>query len=296
MGILFPISFSMLTVLYCYVEMIIKKKSGFTLMELLIIVALIAIIATAMIILLNPMQQINKARDAQTKSNLSTLKKAFEDYYNDKSCYPKPNEVCYNAKAQYAPLEAIICNICGNQSAPPNFANFSPYLSHLPCDPRSPTRNYLYQVDDVTCPKWYRVYSELDNKTDQIIDDLACSGESCGPPPNYGFDYGVTSPNIDLQRTVLFLCFDTNGACNACGGGTYESCNDPALSPGCQTYKKFYPSYIACCEENSICTATYYCKYAITSECIACGYSNGDCIATGKCKLPIQTKRGSCPL
>lgn len=69
-------------------------KKAFTLMELLIIIALIAIIATVVLILLNPWQQIAKAQDSRRKNDLATFRKVLEDYYNDKGCYPKPNEVC----------------------------------------------------------------------------------------------------------------------------------------------------------------------------------------------------------
>ncbi|PIP14675.1 hypothetical protein COX47_03920 [Candidatus Roizmanbacteria bacterium CG23_combo_of_CG06-09_8_20_14_all_35_49] len=68
---------------------------GFTLMELLIVIAIIAILATIAIVLLNPMQQISKAQDGRRKNDLATFQKVLEDYYNDKGCYPRPNEVCY---------------------------------------------------------------------------------------------------------------------------------------------------------------------------------------------------------
>ena len=269
-----------------------KKNFGFTLMELLIIVALIAIVATAFLVLLNPMQQINKARDSQKKSDLDLLKKTFEDYYNDKSCYPRINEVCYNAKPVYASTEAITCNICGNKTAPPNFANFSPYLPHLPCDSQSPIKDYLYQVDEIACPKWYRIYSELYNKDDSAINDLTCDGESCGPKPNFGYNFGVSSPNTDLERSNAFNCFDQSGACNSCG--TISTCEDPDVAPGCQIYKKFYPSYSSCCEDNNLCGGVYYCTYSVTGECIRCGYNSSECNDTGKC-VPLSLRRNRCP-
>lgn len=272
----------------------LKKNSGFTLMELLIIVALIAVIATTVLILLNPMQQINKAKDSQRKHDMDVLRKTFEDYYNDKSCYPKPNEVCYNAKSQYAPSEAIICNICGNESAPLNFSNFSPYLPKLPCDPESPRKEFLYQVDDLVCPKWFRVYSKLNVKDDQAINDLACSGEACGPKPVYGYNFGVTSPNIDLERASAFYCYAREKACNGCGL-SYQTCLNPDLNPGCQKYKKIYPSLSGCCEDNNLCVANnYYCTYIVTGECISCGYSSSECNATGKCAGGSTKRNSSC--
>lgn len=272
--------------------MILKKNSGFTLLELLIVVALIAIIATAFLILFNPMQQIFKAQDSKKKSELNVLKNSFEDYYNDKNCYPKPNEVCYDAKDTYALLEAITCNICGSQTSPLNYSNISPYIKSLPCDPKSPASNYLYQVDSLTCPKWFKVYSELGYKNDPIIKDLGCTTESCGPKPNYGYDFGVASPNIDLEKTSSFYCFNNGRNCNSCGS-SYEACN---TRYSCQSYKKFYPSYGACCGDNNICPNTYFCTYIVTGTCIECGSSSNECISTGKCQMTPQStiKSGSC--
>lgn len=267
----------------------LHKNPGFTLMELMIIVSLIAIIATAVLILFNPLQQINKARDSKRKSELNALKKTFEDFYNDKSCYPQPSEVCYNAKSEYAPSEAITCNICGNNASSPSL---SPYIEKLPCDPISPTKNYLYQVDDLTCPKWFRLYSELSSKSDLIINEIECDEESCGPKPFFGYDLGVASPNIDLERATTFVCYAQEHTCNNCG--SYERCNDPNLARGCQLYKKFYSSYSSCCQDNNICVNTYYCTYIVTSECIQCGYNGSECNATGKCKAGT-VKRGACP-
>lgn len=261
-------------------------KQSFTIIEIIIVITLIALVASGTLALLNPWQQMNKGYDAQRKKNLDTLRKTLEDWYNDKNCYPKPSEICYNAQLQYAPDEAITCNICGNHSSSPSS---SPYLEKFPCDPESPKKNFLYQVDNITCPKWYRVYSKLSNENDQTINDLGCAKDACGLRPYYGYNYGVASPNTDLEKSSLYNCYTNSLTCNACGS-SYTICQS---QPGCQTYKKFYSSYTNCCEANSICTP-YYCTYIITSACIQCGYNGADCLATGKCK-PGTIKKSSCP-
>lgn len=264
-----------------------KKYSGFTLLEILIVVSLLAIIGTAIIIFLNPVQQINKANDSKKKSDLNVLKNKLEDYYNDKNCYPKLEEVCYNAKDQYADTEPKICNICGSNPLSPLF---SPYMEELPCDPESPRKEFLYQVDNLICPKWYKVYSDLSFKSDPIINELGCFAESCGPEPLYGYDFAVTSPNTGVQTSSKYYCISSNGTCNSCGT-TYSDC---LVSMGCQLYKKFYSSYSTCCTENMSCSGTYYCTYSITHECIECGHSGSECILSGKCE-PDTLKKNSCP-
>ena len=194
-----------------------KLLRGFTLMELLIIIPLIALLAAAVLVFFNPKRMIEKSWDGKRKHELSELKKVLEDWYNDKHCYPKPSEICYDS---VGPNNT--CHICGSQSP---IRDFSPYLSRLPCDPQYPNKNYLYQVNDTNCPTWYRIYADLSlsdyKNNDPSTEELGCYSQSCGPAPNYGYDYGVTSGNIDLEISSSFA-YCANSGCNACG--TYKDC------------------------------------------------------------------------
>ena len=57
-----------------------NKKGGFTLLELLIVIAIIAILSVALVIVLNPAETLKKSRDAQRISDLSTVKTAIGLY------------------------------------------------------------------------------------------------------------------------------------------------------------------------------------------------------------------------
>lgn len=57
-----------------------KKNNGFTLLELLIVIAIIAILSVALVLVLNPSETLKKSRDAQRMSDLSTLKTAIGLY------------------------------------------------------------------------------------------------------------------------------------------------------------------------------------------------------------------------
>ncbi len=57
-----------------------SKKKGFTLLELLIVIAIIAILSVIIIFVLNPAETLRKARDTQRMSDLNTLKTALGLY------------------------------------------------------------------------------------------------------------------------------------------------------------------------------------------------------------------------
>jgi len=61
---------------------------GFTLVELLIVIALLGIIATIVIATINPIEQANKARDAGYKNDASELVSAVQRYYASQNQFP----------------------------------------------------------------------------------------------------------------------------------------------------------------------------------------------------------------
>lgn len=57
-----------------------NQHKGFTLLELLIVISIVAILSVALIFVLNPAELLKKSRDAQRISDLSTLKTALAIY------------------------------------------------------------------------------------------------------------------------------------------------------------------------------------------------------------------------
>lgn len=66
----------------------LKTAHGFTLVELLIVIALLGVIATIVIAAINPIEQANRASDAGKKSDASQLVSAIQRYYASHSQYP----------------------------------------------------------------------------------------------------------------------------------------------------------------------------------------------------------------
>lgn len=65
-----------------------RKNTGFTLIEILIVMVLIGILAVALLSAINPVEQIKKARDNQRKSDAAELLNAYDRYYTTQGCYP----------------------------------------------------------------------------------------------------------------------------------------------------------------------------------------------------------------
>lgn len=61
------------------------NKKGFTLVELLIVIAVLAILTAAVVVVLNPAELLRQARDSQRFSDLDTLRSAISLYITDVS-------------------------------------------------------------------------------------------------------------------------------------------------------------------------------------------------------------------
>lgn len=64
------------------------NRKGFTLVELLIVIALLGVLATAVLAAINPIEQINRSRDARMKSDSSQLLAAIDRYYASIQHFP----------------------------------------------------------------------------------------------------------------------------------------------------------------------------------------------------------------
>lgn len=166
--------------------MAIRKTSssvlGFTLIELITSVAVLAIIATISIVTLDPFTQFQKANDARIKSDLSQIEKALEQYYEDNGKYP-------DATASYK-IDSLGTEIDWGTA-------WQPYMNILPKDPRS-DRNYVYYTPD---GQSYYIYANLERDGDSALcnSGLACdplsqlgAGSACGAVCNFG----VSSQNV----------------------------------------------------------------------------------------------------
>ncbi|MFH2019361.1 MAG: type II secretion system protein [bacterium] len=145
------------------------KNSGFTLIEVLIVVSILALLVVSLFA--SFAAQRKKAEDARIKADLESLRIAFEDYYNDHSCYP-PHEWFEDESD------------CGSN-------NLQPYLASIPCNPKT-GMPYVLEYPDPVCSA-FKIYADLANLSDTAL--LKFCVDSGGSTSG---NYGVSSTNTTI--------------------------------------------------------------------------------------------------
>lgn len=177
------------------IRKIYKIQSGFTLIELITVIGIIAILTAMVISIIDPFAQFQKARDAERKSDFAQIRKAVEQYYEDTGKYPSST-----ASFQIVGLNS------GTVDWGTSNANNWPYMNLMPKDPES-SRKYVYYSTGQSF--WLYASLERGSKdTDSCNSGNACSSilsgglgfpgqHACSPngSTNITCNYGVSSPN-----------------------------------------------------------------------------------------------------
>ncbi len=208
-----------------------RAKKGISLVELLIVVTILALLIVIIASGLNPIGLMNKARDSQRKKDLSRIKVAFEEYYNDRACYPSQS---------YIDGTLMNRNFCRS--------SIFTWLKPWPCDPNG--NPYMIVVgDDVDCPKWYKVLTNLENKNDKDIPEnwgtelIHLGGDFTVSMANYGVSSGNISwmeEKMDARCINLGSCYYlVDGVCNSMGNG--------CIGPNCYLGECRSACQVTCC-------------------------------------------------
>lgn len=175
----------------------VKRKKGLTIIELLIVIAIIGLLTT-FVAFVAP-TQLRKARDARRKADLQKIKIAFYDYFFDTDCFPEELPGCGEDFGS------------SGQS----------YLKDFPCDLND--EPYVYAITKKgggKCSQWFQLFTNLENTPDSIIDKIHCR-QGCGPDKNdCNYNYGVASTNVQIYQSCSFAY-----VCSP--GGACESFEDP---------------------------------------------------------------------
>lgn len=166
------------------------KKNGFTFIELVVAIAILAVLVGFVLYTINPFSQFQKSRDARRKADLGQIQKALEQYYEDHQAYPpstgKPTyEIEDTSQSPAIPVP------WGGTTAV-----WQKYIEVMPKDPDG-SKSYVYVVDPGYQMYW--LYASLDRGTN---DPDACSGGVCNN--THGAicggsqcNFGLSSPNTN---------------------------------------------------------------------------------------------------
>jgi prepilin-type N-terminal cleavage/methylation domain-containing protein len=130
-------------------------SAGFTLIEIVLVIALIGLTSTLLISLVNPVQQFKKANDAQRKADLRQLQAVFELYRADQGQYPPTLPVCGAALT----------------------SGTVTYLRKVPCDPKNTGQfRYTYTPTINTYTLTACLENVRDPQKDTTNNALSCTG------------------------------------------------------------------------------------------------------------------------
>lgn len=198
---------------------IVKKRKGITFIEIMVVVAILVLMIIGAVGALNPAELFNRARDAQRKKDLNRIKISFEEYFNDKGCYP----------------DTTMVEKLGSKTNCETHV-FLPWLSYWPCDPKGEAYKILIG-DNVNCPKWYKVMTLLESKRDTQIS----SQGSIDSEPITTANYSVSSGNVPDEIETLGVtcwqggCYYITSSCNWIESCTGSNCYSGNCTPECKT-------------------------------------------------------------
>ena len=161
-----------------------KQQKGFTLIEMILVIALISSLAMVALAVLNPLEQFKKSNDARRKSDLYQIQRALEAYYQDNGKYP--------TSTSDFQIQSGGKTITWGTS-------WQPYMNIVPKDPGSPTKFYVYYSPSLANGQTYYIYASLDRGADdpQVCNGgAACANVPSGATCGAVCSFGLSSPNV----------------------------------------------------------------------------------------------------
>lgn len=203
------------------------RQAGFTLVELLITLTIIVLLALMAVGAINPGALIGRGNDARRKKDIGRIKTSFEEYFNDRNCYPD---------------QALVDQLMNQANC--NSGTIFSQLSPWPCDPVSRLPYFIVVEPDTGCPNWFKLFTKLDNLKDTDIPSGWTTGINRvgNGVVVYGQDevnYGGSSTNVSWYDR------STGVGCNASlcsvisGGGTCQPTDSCSFAKGEACYYSF---------------------------------------------------------
>lgn len=118
-----------------------QKKSGFTLIEILLVIGIIAILAGALIVAINPGRQLAKTRDTQRTNNVEAIASAISQLIIEKNTWNCPSSLNYSTSLPIVTV-SIIRNATETSTSTINLDCLAPnFIPSIPVDPSETDSN-----------------------------------------------------------------------------------------------------------------------------------------------------------
>ncbi len=158
------------------------KQRGLSLVELLVVITLLGLVVFFSTMFSS--KYVVRARDAKRKADLEEIKVLMYDHYFDHEGFPEDLPGC----------------------------------GEVPCERDG--SSYGYQVESSEDRQWFKVFTNLENIDDRLIDEVGCRG-GCGDECKY--NYGVASTNVRVNSGCVsyYVC---------ARGGECTEFEDPDIS------------------------------------------------------------------
>jgi prepilin-type N-terminal cleavage/methylation domain-containing protein len=174
--------------------MITNKKKGFTLIEILIVVAIIAILASVVLVGLGPTQQAG--RDARRISDLSEVQNGLELYYNKCGYYPgasNATDATCDASAPGGTAVTAYTNMAGELQA------IGIGISSVPVDPNNTApHQYTYATNGASGGS-YVLGAVLENTSNSVF-------TTYNPPSDVAADHSPAALTCGSKNTGPDYC------------------------------------------------------------------------------------------